>query len=230
MSTVTTQNRISKLVNTNGDGVRKERVEITAPNMLSTVIHIRGTAPYLQCRFSQKAINQIKDKQQLGTMAAKGKKRVHPPRDYDSDYQGALHLTEDGKHGIPATAFRQAAMSACRLVDFKMTLLKLSMHIDADGFDAIDGTPLVFIDGKPEKHIMMGRNSDMNRTPDVRVRALFRKWSAHIKIRFDADQFKPGDIYNLFARIGMQVGIGEGRPDSRNSAGMGMGTFEVVNS
>jgi len=32
----------------------------------------------------------------------------------------------------------------------------------------------------------------------------------------------------LLARVGMQVGIGEGRPDSKNSAGMGWGLFEVV--
>jgi hypothetical protein len=32
---------------------------------------------------------------------------------------------------------------------------------------------------------------------------------------------------NLFNRVGQQVGVGEGRPDSRNSAGMGMGLFNV---
>jgi hypothetical protein len=29
--------------------------------------------------------------------------------------------------------------------------------------------------------------------------------------------------------VGRQVGIGEGRPDSRNSCGMGWGLFEIVN-
>jgi hypothetical protein len=28
-------------------------------------------------------------------------------------------------------------------------------------------------------------------------------------------------------RVGAQVGIGEGRPDSKNSTGMGWGTFEI---
>jgi hypothetical protein len=31
-------------------------------------------------------------------------------------------------------------------------------------------------------------------------------------------------------RVGIQVGICEGRPDSKNSAGMGWGTFKLVNS
>ena len=35
------------------------------------------------------------------------------------------------------------------------------------------------------------------------------------------------DVTNLMQRVGMQVGIGEGRPDSRDSAGLGWGTFRL---
>jgi ribosomal protein S17 len=41
------------------------------------------------------------------------------------------------------------------------------------------------------------------------------------------DQFKVQDVANLLSRVGEQVGICEGRPDSKNSAGMGWGTFQV---
>jgi len=34
-------------------------------------------------------------------------------------------------------------------------------------------------------------------------------------------------LTNLLARAGLQVGIGEGRPDSKNSAGMGWGLFQI---
>ena len=54
-------------------------------------------------------------------------------------------------------------------------------------------------------------------------------WKAKIRIRFDADQFSTQDITNLLARAGEQVGIGEGRPDSKNSAGMGWGCFRITN-
>jgi hypothetical protein len=46
-------------------------------------------------------------------------------------------------------------------------------------------------------------------------------------VRFDADQFTLRDIANLLLRAGMQVGVGEGRPDSKKSCGMGWGTFEI---
>jgi hypothetical protein len=40
--------------------------------------------------------------------------------------------------------------------------------------------------------------------------------------------FTANDVVNLIARVGLQVGIGEGRPDSKESAGLGYGLFEVV--
>ena len=43
----------------------------------------------------------------------------------------------------------------------------------------------------------------------------------------DADQFSLTDITNLLSRVGAQVGIGEGRPDSKSSAGMGWGMFRL---
>ena len=35
------------------------------------------------------------------------------------------------------------------------------------------------------------------------------------------------DITNLMKRLGIQVGIGEGRPDSKESCGLMWGLFEV---
>jgi hypothetical protein len=62
---------------------------------------------------------------------------------------------------------------------------------------------------------------------DLRVRPMWREWEAVVRINFDADQFTLTDITNLLQRVGMQVGLGEGRPDSRKSAGLGWGTFQL---
>jgi hypothetical protein len=53
-------------------------------------------------------------------------------------------------------------------------------------------------------------------------------WTANLRIDFDADIFTGADIANLVLRAGVQVGIGEGRPFSKNSCGMGWGTFEIT--
>ena len=47
-------------------------------------------------------------------------------------------------------------------------------------------------------------------------------------MRFDYDQFGYDDVSNLVLRAGIQVGVGEGRPDSKKSTGMGWGTFTIT--
>ena len=119
-------------------------------------------------------------------------------------------------------------ISACRLVGFKMTLAKLSVFVEADDFDVQDGIPLVRVYGKSETFTAHTRNA--TGVVDVRSRPMYRQWAIKLRVRFDADQFNVQDVYNLIARVGGQVGLCEGRPDSKSSAGCGFGTFEVVDN
>jgi len=203
----------------------RENIAIPAPKFRTAVFTIIGTAPYVQNQFSQKAREIMKAKQQAGSVANKGKKR--DPKDFLANYIGAQHKTADGHNGIPASAFRTASISACRLVGFKMTLAKLSVFIEADGFDAVDGTPLVyFTKGKPKYCEHAARND--SGVADIRARAMWDAgWEAKLRVRYDADQFTLTDISNLLCRVGQQVGIGEGRADSPNSCGMGWGFFDL---
>lgn len=194
---------------------------ISPPRFETALFNIVGTSPYVQARFSEKAKNAMKAKMMAGSKAKKGIKRE--PRDFDDDYEGAKHLMTNGEYGIPASSFRSAAISACRVVGFKMTVAKLSVFVEADGFDRKDGTPLVRIFGEPERCEMMVRNA--TGVADIRIRPMWRKWSCDLRISYDLDQFNVDDVSNLLMRVGMQVGIGEGRPDSKSSNGLGFGLF-----
>lgn len=203
--------------------VKTETISISAPNMKTARISIGGTAPYLQLRFSAKSINAMKEKMQAGGTAKSKKQRA--ARDFDDDFRQSLHVSDEGWHGIPAAAFRAGMISACRLVGFKMTLAKLSVFIRHDGLDKFDRIPLIKIEGTPEPVTHYVRNA--TGVADLRVRAAFNEWKASLMIRYDGDQFTLTDVVNLMMRVGEQVGIGEGRPDSKNSAGMGFGTFKI---
>lgn len=185
--------------------------------------NIIGTAPYMQMRFSEKSIEKMRCKQEAGSTA--GSKRTRDARDFHADYEAAKHRFPDGTCGIPASAIRNALISACRTVGFKMTLAKLSVFVEADGFDVVDGTPLIRINGEPEMSVLPARNA--TGVVDLRSRPMWREWSARVVVRFDTDQFTPADVANLLVRAGAQVGIGEGRPDSRQSAGLGFGLFTL---
>lgn len=205
--------------------VPTETVTIKEPNFQEAVFRIRGLkgSPYVQAKFSAKAKAAIRDKMTSGARSRKGQARE--ARDFQANYEGAKHYSRDGWIGLPAPAFRNACISACRLVGFKMTLAKLALFVVADGVDSDDGTPLVRIHGEPRMHEAHVRNA--TGVVDLRVRPMWEDWYADLRIRWDADLFTVTDITNLLMRVGQQVGIGEGRNDSKSSTGQGWGLFDV---
>lgn len=203
----------------------EESVRVTAPNFKTAQFTIVGTSPYVQLKFGEKARNQMRSNQAAGSTAKKGKKRE--AKDFDGLFLSAQHVSADGWNGIPASAFRHAMVEACTLVDFHKTKAKKAVFVDANGYDKDDGMPLVRIHGRKARHVehpVPNANGNM----DIRVRAMFDEgWTATLRITFDADLFTLSDITNLLMRAGMQVGVGEGRPSSKNSIGMGWGTFRI---
>src|ERR1700733_6833815 len=184
---------------------------------------LRGVAPLVIHRFSAKTKEQMKQKMEEGKSASSKKNRE--PKSTDTTYEEARYKHKDGGDGFHAASLRNAMISACRLVGFKMTLAKLSVFVEADGWDYLEPQiPLIRIYGTPTKQEDMARVETGQ--PYVTVRAAYHDWSAKVRVRFDADQFSLQDVANLLSRVGMQVGLGEGRPDSKNSAGMGWGLFE----
>ncbi len=199
-------------------------VNIKPPNFRSALFTIKGLAPLVIHRFSAKVKKQMKEKMETGKAASS--KRNREPQNVDDLFNESRYVSKKGWDGFHAAAIRNAMISACRLVGFKMTLAKLSLFVEADGWDEKEPQiPLVRIFGDATKQEDMARVETGQ--PYVTVRAAYHDWSAKIKIRWDADQFTLGDVSNLLSRVGLQVGLGEGRPDSKNSAGMGWGLFEV---
>lgn len=205
---------------------KKEAITISKANLQVAEFTLTGTAPMVQNKFSEKAKQQIMETQAAGSQSRKGKKRE--PKDFNQLFIDAQHIADDGWNGLPAPAFRSAMIDACRLVGFKMTHAKLSVFILPDGFDKDDMTPLVKITkGKPRKHTGHVRNE--TGVVDIRSRPMWAPgWQAKLRVQFDADQFSTQDVANLLERAGLQVGIGEGRPNSKKSHGMGWGTFTAV--
>lgn len=199
-------------------------ITISPPNLQTLELRIVGQAPYMQAKFAEKAKQAMMAKQAAGSVAKKGTRRE--ARDFHADFVAAQHRSTDGWAGIPASALRNACIDACRMVGFQMTRAKMSVFVQPDGFDAGDGTPLVrLVADEPEQTEMATRNA--TGVVDIRVRPMWRVWSAVVRLTFDADQFTAADVTNLLARAGLQVGIGEGRPFSKQSAGLGFGLFTV---
>jgi len=200
-------------------------VVIQEPKFETAVFEVKGNAPLVVHRFSSKTKGEMKTKMETGKAATSKKNRE--AKSTDDLFDDARYVSTEGWDGFNASAIRNAMISACRLVGFKMTLAKLSVFVLPDGWDAKEPQiPLIRIYGKPVKQEDMARVQTGQ--PYVTVRPAYHDWSAKIKIRWDTDQFTLQDVSNLLMRVGMQVGICEGRPDSKNSAGMGWGAFDLV--
>lgn len=199
---------------------------IKAANIVRTTIRIKGTAPLVQNKFSHKARQKMMIDMATPKAAKKGKSE-RPPRDYADDFLQSQHLSVAGWGGIPCPAFRAAMIDACRTVGMVMTKAKMSVFVLPDGFDRDDGTPLVkLLADKPECTESLVRND--NGSADIRIRPMWREWAADVTLEFDADMITPESVVNLLDRAGRQVGVGEGRPFSKNSVGQGWGTFQVI--
>lgn len=200
-----------------------ESLVISPPNFETYRFVIEGTAPYVQHKFSAKTRKKmLQDQQKAG--GTKGKKR--DPRDVEAEYKEAMHIDDEGRYGIPCAAFRSSMIDACRAAGFQMTKAKMSIVCLPDGIDADEGTPLVVLEGEPEKNESAVRLE--SGVASIAIRPMWRQWSATVTLQWDADQFGRNDVANLLERAGMQVGIGEGRPFSKKSHGMGWGTFQLA--
>jgi len=202
------------------------QMAIPPPAFCTATFHITGTAPLVICRFSEEAKQAIQATASDPARGSKKKKKVVKPEEV---FKAARYYHRDGWEGFHAAAIRNAMISACRLVNFKMTLAKLSVFVEPDGYDKNEPQiPLVQIHGaKPVLQTDHVRNKNSGQF-SVAHRAAYHGWSADVKLRWDSDQFGIIDVLHLLMRAGAQVGIGCGRPDSKESAGMGWGLFSVA--
>jgi len=201
-----------------------ERIFISPPNFQTAKVTIVGTAPYVQNKFTRRALEAMRKAQEEGSRAKN--RRMRTPKDFAALYEESFHRSTEGWFGVPATALRSAMIDACRLVGYPMTKAKMTIFILPDGFDEDDEQPLIRIHGGDPRPLEMPvRQADGS--TNIAVRPAWRTWKLTFTIRWDADQFAAQDVLNLLSRAGVQCGIGAGRPYSKNSNGLGFGVWEV---
>lgn len=216
-----TEEEIEESPSTGGAAI----LNIPAPNFGYVQLRIIGTTHYVQHKFGAKAMSMMHEQQAAG-QASKAKKQ-REAKDFEQLYHDAMHISTEGWHGIPSSAFRNAMIDACRTVGVVMTRAKLAIFIVQDGQDNTSGEPLTKITkGEPFLLELPVRNA--TGVIDLRARPAWAPgWESLVTIRYDKDMLSLNDLVNLMVRVGLQVGIGEGRPSSKKSNGIGWGLFDV---
>ena len=214
----------------------EQQFTIRPPDFRVLELEIIGTAPLMMNRFSQKMREKMLADHVAGS-AQKGKVKGKPAKDVNELFNNARYVSHEGWDGILCASLRNALIRTCSIVGFKMTSGKQSIFILPDGFDAKEGVPLVRIHGDVVQHKATTNPTPIlddrivrnaNGQPDVRIRPRWDAWRLVVRVKYDADVFQAQDVVNLMSRAGVQNGLGEGRPFSKNGNGIDFGTFRIA--
>lgn len=193
-------------------------IEILKVNTGRLDVHLLGDTPIILNRLSEKVMRELLMPKGRKTAADKASNLKHIPMDEfnaspytDRDPNGPTYIQH------LAGAFKKALMTAA--VDIpgaaKAQVGRLTWVIG----------DRVSIYGIPEILLSPVRSADMNRTPDIRSRAIIRRWACKFQIAFVTPLLKPQGIANLLASAGLTQGVGDWRP--QKGAGS-YGQFSLV--
>ena len=201
----------------------KQAVSILDPNWQRLRVPVKGVSPGLMThRWSEKARKMIADGQ-----AGPKVKKAKEARDPEAEFLGAIYhfkpgrysdtteltrLTKATRYGFPANAFKKAMVRACKVVDgVAMADARICFFVVGDSGDLVeiktDELPTMQTDSV---RIGMGKTT-------LAYRPLFTDWTATLTVEFDGDVFQPDDIINLIKKAGIQVGVGERRPEKEGN-------------
>lgn len=201
----------------------KQAVSILDPNWQRVRVPIKGVAPGLMMhRWSQKAQKTLAENQ-----AGPKVKKAKDARDPEAEFLAAIYHFEEGRYGdascvakitkttrygFPANAFKKAMVRACKVVDgVAMADARICFFVVGDAGDLVEikakEPPTMQTDSV---RIGMGKTT-------LAYRPLFRDWTATLTVEFDGDVFQPDDIINLVKKAGIQVGVGERRPEKEGN-------------
>lgn len=172
-------------------------------------LRLVGDSPLLCNRFGEKAKQAILDKQMKKAATARRAK------DPEADFQSALYPfpSEFGDYGFPSVGFKKAAVGAARwLSGAKMTELRGAFQV-MGVLTPLEGEP------KMREDVVGG----YGRGADIRYRAEFPDWVAHLSIQMNASAFSAEQVINLFNVGGFSSGVGDWRPEKSGT----FGTFHV---
>ncbi len=178
------------------------------------VIPIEGQSPLIPHRWSDKARRMMLDKQ-MGKATAK-----KAPKAPEEDAREATYWLEDGRPGMPATAFKAAIADAARHFDgLAIVTVKQSVFVLGEGTEQ-----LVAIEGPISMREDMPRNA--TGVADLRYRNQVFPWSAELRVEYVASTLTADALLALVDAAGLG-GVGDWRPSSPKSKSGTFGRWRV---
>jgi hypothetical protein len=195
------------------DLARIKRKVITVP--------IVGVTPLIPHNWSEKARRLMRIAQGIEVDGATpGVKPAREAKNPQEEAEASLYRLDDGRPGMPATAFKAALADASRdFVAVTIVQVKQSVFIHGEGTDQ-----LVAVKGDLTMREDMPRNANGN--ADLRYRYSIWPWHAELRVEFKANYLTEGAVIALVDAAG-DVGVGDWRPGAPKSKTGTFGRFCV---
>lgn len=179
---------------------------------------IKGTHPLICNAMSEKARQELLLPSGRKNAAQKASVLKHVPlQEFSDSMYRPRDVNAPTEIVVKATAFKSALMSAALdLPGTNKSQLGRLANVEGDEI-AIYGLPQIFLE--------ITRQKNIDRTPDVRTRAILPRWCCFITVSYTKPILKEQAILNLLSAAGFTQGIG----DWRVQKGSGnYGQFELV--
>jgi hypothetical protein len=194
--------------------------EVPDIQVRESTFYIVGKRPLIFNRMAAKAMRQLLLPKPRSRKSADLELSVkHDPL---QEYRDSVHRRRDTDPGptrllLPAPAFKGAmATGALDAPGLKKTEIGRRVWVN-------DVTVPVW--GKPYLFMSAVRNSGINKTPDIRTRALLKEWAAVITVSYIHPLVRINQVVTLLGYGGITAGVG----DFRQEKGKGnYGQFEFV--
>lgn len=181
---------------------------------------VLGSSPLILNRMSQKAWFELLAPKGRKSTAEKASSLKHDPI---KEFRDSPYTIADTNCptllGVMPTAFKKAMATAA---------------LDVPGAKKAQIGRLVYIAGEmlpiygiPKVFMAITRSADINKTPDVRTRAILGEWACRLRITFTKPILREQSIANLLAAAGFQSGIGDWRQEKGSGS---YGSFRLVSA
>lgn len=164
---------------------------------------IVGNSPLVMNRMSEKAKHELLMPKGRKTATEKATSLKHDPL---AEFRASPYTLSDEAEtflALPAAAFKGALCGAA---------------IDMPGANKAQLGRLTYVPGElvqvfgiPKLYMAIVRSADMNKTPDVRTRAIVPRWACRLTVTFVKPLIQAQAVANLLAAGGITQGVGDGR-------------------
>lgn len=196
-----------------------EAISIMEVHEQTMDVCILGTTPLIMNRMSEKVWHELLAPKGKKTTADKAATMKHDPV---AEFRSSPYRINDDASptllGFMPSAFKRAmGTAALDMQGAKRAQILRLVYVE--------GGELMPIYGLPRLFMAIVRSADINKTPDVRTRAILAEWACRVSITWPSSILRQQSIINLLSTAGRQSGIG----DWRQEKGSGnFGGFKLV--